>query len=146
MFQRHPIQHEELMLITTVTLDRRPVFNDPVLAREAVELLYRIQSFRPFFLYGFVIMPDHCHFLLKVLPPFTVSRLMNAYKSGLTFDTGIPKLWQPRFHMRMVERNVGSVMEYIHMNPVRKNLAVRPEDYPWSSACGKWDVSEFGLM
>lgn len=134
------------MLITTVTLNRNPVFKDPVMAREAIDRLYRIQSLHPFFIYGFVIMPDHCHFLLKVLPPFTVSRLMNSYKSGLTFDTGIPKLWQPRFHIRIIERDVGKVLWYIHLNPVKKGLAESVEAYPWSSASGKWDVTEFGLM
>lgn len=128
-------------MVTTNTLNRIPVFADPVCAREAVECLYRLQGIHPFHIYAFVVMPDHCHFLLKVIAPYTVSKLMNAYKAGLVFDIGMPKLWQPRFHIRIVERNVGRVLRYIHMNPVLKNLAVRPEDYPWSSACGKWDIT-----
>jgi REP element-mobilizing transposase RayT len=146
MFQRHPLQNDELMMVTTNTLNRVPVFADPVCAREAIECLYRLQAVRSFHIHAFVVMPDHCHFLLRVLSPYTISRLMNAYKSGLVFDIGIPKLWQPRFHIRIIERNVGRVLDYIHMNPVKKSLCERPEHYPWSSACGKWDVSEFGPL
>lgn len=28
-----------------------------------------------------------------------------------------------------------SLVEYIHLNPVRRGLVSRPEDWPWSSAC-----------
>jgi putative transposase len=142
MFQRHPVQNNALMLITTNTSGRSPVFAEPAHAREAVECLYRVQSLYPFFLYGFVMMPDHCHSLLRVDPPLKVSQIMNSYKSGLTFDIGIPKLWQSRFHIRIVENGAGNVLQYIHMNPVIKNLADRPESYPWSSANGKWDVCQ----
>lgn len=146
MFQRHPEQHDALMFVTTNTLNRMPVFADPACAREAIECLYRLQNIRPFHIYAFVIMPDHCHFLLKILPPYTISRLMSAYKSGLVFDIGVRKLWQPRFHIRIIEQNIGIVLQYIHMNPVRKNLCQSPEQYPWSSACGKWDTTELGML
>lgn len=130
------------MLVTTNTLGRLPVFAASAHAREAVECLYRVQSLHPFFLFGFVIMPDHCHFLLKVDPPFKISKIMNSFKSGLTFDTGIRKLWQPRFHIRLIGHGAWDVLRYIHMNPVEKGLIDRPEIYPWSSACGKWDVCQ----
>ena len=145
MSQRHPIQNDVNMLVTTVTLNRLPIFSCPEHAREAVEALYRVQSLHPFFLYGFVIMPDHCHFLLKVPPPETVSKIMNIYKSGMTFNVGISKMWQASFHIRFLEDPVFA-LHYVHANPVRKGLSETPEDYAWSSACGKWDVTEFGCL
>jgi putative transposase len=33
-----------------------------------------------------------------------------------------------------VGRGVHEVIDYIHMNPVRRGLVERPEDWPWSSA------------
>lgn len=140
MTQRHSHIEHGTLLVTTVTLHRRPRFQDPVRAREAIECLYRVQQFHLFFLYAFVIMPDHCHFLLRVLPPETVSRVMGAYKSGLTFDVGIQKLWQRRFHMRCIE-NAPAARDYIHQNPVRLGLVDVATDYPWSSASGRWDIS-----
>ncbi|MEK7136676.1 MAG: transposase [Patescibacteria group bacterium] len=139
MTQRHPVQNDVLMLVTTVTANREPVFANPAYAREAIECLYRVQKQRPFLLYGFVIMPDHCHFLLFIPPPESISKIMNSYKSGLTFDLGLSKIWQPRFHVRLPD-NAEIALRYIHENPVKAELVSIPEDYPWSSASGEWLV------
>lgn len=128
------------MLITNVTRNREIFFGDPAVAREAVETLYRVQQRHPFFLYGFVVMPDHCHFLMKVRWPEKISAIMNVYKSGLTFNTGIRPLWQRGFHMQ-VPYDLQGALRYIHENPVRAGIADSPEAYPWSSASGRWMVS-----
>lgn len=128
------------MFITTNTLNRQPIFADPAHAREAIESLYRVQEIHPFLLFGFVIMPDHCHFLVQIPPPYTVSKLMSAYKSGLTFDLGIPKIWQPKFDLR-IPNDCWAVLDYIHQNPVKAKLCEKAEDYPWSSASGKWEIT-----
>lgn len=130
------------MLITTVTHERNAYFKNDALAREAVEQIYRIQARRPFFLYGFVIMPDHVHLLLNVPEPETLSNILRLYKMGLSFQTGIAPLWQKRFDARL-SRNIDGAQEYIHMNPVRAGLCTIPERYPWSSASGKWNIAEF---
>ena len=142
MTQRHSIQSNQTMLITTVTHARNPYFQDDALAREAVEHIYRVQERRPFFLYGFVIMPDHVHLLLNVPEPETVSNILRLYKMGLSFQTGITPLWQKRFDAR-ISGNVFGAREYVHLNPVREGLCTDPKRYPWSSASGKWDVTEW---
>lgn len=141
MTQRHAIQNDQAMLITTVTHNRRPYFKNDVLAREAVDQIYRVQEHRPFFLFGFVIMPDHVHLLVNVPEPETISNIMRLYKMGLSFQTGISPLWQKRFDAR-ISRNVFGGLEYIHMNPVNAGLCDAPECYAWSSASGKWDITE----
>ncbi len=143
MTQRRRVQNERLMHITTNTYYADPIFRKDAHAREAIECLYRIQKLYPFLIYGFVIMPDHCHFLLYVLAPAKISQIMNSYKSGLTFDIGIPKIWQPRFHMTL-PKDGRKVLKYIHDNPVEACLVKKPEDFPWSSASGNWDVAELG--
>lgn len=140
MTQRHWTQNDRITLVTTVTMNRVPLFQDPSNAREAVECLYRVQSLHPFFLYGFVVMPDHIHLLMKIPAPERLSNIIGSYKSGLTFDLGIKKLWQSRFHMRIV-KSPCAALHYIHMNPVKKGLTESPENYPWSSASGRWDIS-----
>ncbi|MEI8229985.1 MAG: transposase [Candidatus Peregrinibacteria bacterium] len=144
MNQRHFIQNNSTMLVTTNTLDRRPIFAKPAIAKEAIDCLYRTQQFHPFFLYAFVIMPDHCHLLMRVPEPATISRVMNAFKSGLTFDTGIGKMWQQRFYISLAD-DPAEAKHYIHMNPVKAGLVENPQDYPWSSACGRWDISPLEL-
>ncbi len=127
------------MLITTNTINSEPYFGNDAYAREAIESLYRIRKIYPFYLYEFVIMPDHIHLFMKVNKPYTISKIMNVYKSGLTFNIGIKKLWQARFDIRIV-KDANNVIQYIHMNPVKAELVSKPEDYPWSSASGKWDT------
>jgi putative transposase len=143
MWQRHPIQADEMMFITTNTRDKLPVFHKPAFAREACEMLYRVQKRHPFLLYGFVIMPDHCHFLLHVPDGGSISRIMRVYKSGLAFNLGIGSFWQSRFHIGIPD-SATSVAHYIHQNPVKAGLAEAAENYPWSSASGRWPVAELG--
>lgn len=138
MTQRHFDQAGHLMLVTTNTVKRKSTFADPANAREAIESLYRIQYWNPFFLFGFVIMPDHCHFLLTVPEPNTISNLMFMYKRAVAFNIGKP-IWQKRFHVRIVNDGA-SALRYIHYNPVEARFCERPQDYRWSSASGRWDV------
>jgi len=46
------------------------------------------------------------------------------------------RLWQNRFYSTIVEKEpyLWAVARYIELNPVRAKIAIRPEDYPWSSA------------
>ena len=140
MTQRHPIHNDVLMFVTSNTMARRPIFENPSYASEAIDGLYRLQNLHPFFLFGFAIMPDHCHFLLNIPAPYTISKFMNSYKTGLTFDLGIGSFWQPRYDLRVPDDG-WATLRYIHENPVKAGLVASPEAYPWSSASRKYDVS-----
>jgi REP element-mobilizing transposase RayT len=98
------------------------LFKDPVFAREAVECLYRIQMFNPFFLFGFVVMPDHCHFLLHVPEHGSISYIMQMYKRAVSFNVGMGSIWQTRFHLRVPD-NAAEALKYIHLNPIRAGLS-----------------------
>lgn len=130
------------MFVTTNVEKRQKIFFDPACARVAVEALYFIQERYPFFIYGFVIMPDHCHFLLYVSAESGISRIMRDYKRSVAFSIARGPMWQSRFHL-VIPKNPGATLQYIHQNPVRAGLCTRPEDYPWSSASGKWDTKDW---
>jgi len=144
MTQRHSIQNDVIMFITTNMYDREPVFENDAYAREAIETLYRVQNMRPFILYGFVVMPDHCHLLLRVLSPETISKIMQVFKSAVPLNIGTQSIWQRRFNMQIPD-DPKAVLHYIHMNPVKAGLVNTPEAYPWSSACGKWEITPLPL-
>ncbi len=129
-----------MFFVTTNTKNRVPVFADDAYAREAIEVLYRVQELRPFFIHGFVIMPDHCHLLLFVDEHGSIATIINRYKMGVAHSVGLGPIWQPRFHMRIV-KNASAALHYIHQNPVEAGFVTTPEQYPWSSASGKWDVT-----
>lgn len=134
------------MFITTNTAHRQKIFENPVYARQAIETLYKVQNLYPFLLFGFVIMPDHCHFLLNVSAPHSISKIMKSYKIGVGHDTGLGAIWQSRFHVS-IPNNAGKILEYIHLNPVRAGLVQEMDNYPWSSISKKslWDVTPLPL-
>lgn len=140
MTQRRRIQNGVVMLVTTNVVRRAPFFEDDAHAREAVEQLYRVRQRIPFDLFGFVIMPDHCPILLRVLSPHTVSEVMRTYKMGLTFQIGAGPFWQPRFHVSIPQNSLVA-LEYVHNNPVKAGFVGIPSEYPWSSACDEWEVT-----
>ncbi len=140
MSQRHRLQNNRTMFVTIATLNREPFFENPAFAREAVETLYRVRKLHPFLLYAFVIMPDHCHFLMHIDRPQKISNIIGTYKSGMTFNTGVPQMWQPRSHIRIIRNNPLHVFRYIHMNPVLADITKLPTEYPWSSASHEWVI------
>lgn len=127
------------MMITTNIRNREQLFAHEPYAREAIDVLYRVQEQYPFSLYGFVIMPDHCHFLVHVPEPLSISKIMDRYKMGVSHSIGIGPLWQRRFYISLASEP-SKALHYIHWNPVKAGLTELPEGYRWSSASGKWDV------
>jgi REP element-mobilizing transposase RayT len=114
MTQRHPLQSGKIMLITTVTKNREPIFQDPACARTAVETLYVVQNFYPVFLFGFVVMPDHMHLLVHVPSGGTISKFMQSYKRAASFNIGRP-LWQKRFHIRCADNPPGALLYIVQI-------------------------------
>lgn len=142
MSEQRPAQ--SFVLLTVNTAERKPVFADGSCARLAIECLYRIQLFNPFMLYAFVIMPDHCHLLVGIPPFESISRIIGVWKKAVSFEVGRP-IWQNRFHLHMIE-SPERVIEYIHHNPVKRRLCEVAEEYPWSSASGRWEVQTLPLL
>lgn len=139
-FQRHPFQNQRTMFITTNTQHRVPIFRDPAFANEAVLALYKAQQIYPFFLYGFVIMPDHSHLLLQVPEGGSISKVMYTFKRAAAFALDQGPIWQSRF-LIVYPDDPAAALSYIHQNPVKAGLSMSSEAYPWSSASGKHDVS-----
>lgn len=116
----------------------------PLLGNPEFQLLANsIQNARKkhrFLLTAWVFLPDHWHAIIFPPFPLTISMVMETIKvnsahriNQLRRTTG--SLWQPRFFdraIRTVER-YHHFVDYIHMNPVRRNLVKHPEDWPWSS-------------
>lgn len=141
MSQRRPVVNGHIMFVTTNIRHCEPLFAHDPYAREAIEVLYRVQGLHLFSLYGFVIMPDHCHFLMHVPEPLSISKIMNRYKMGVSHSIGLGAIWQPRFYIR-IPKNIWAALAYTHNNPVKAGLVEYAKDYPWSSASGKWDVMD----
>jgi putative transposase len=100
----------------------------------------RVHARRGFLFTGYVFMPDHWHALIIPREGDALPNLMDAVKGASTLGINRSRraegpAWQPRYFDRIV-RNVGEyrkTMEYMHLNPVRRGLVIRPEDWLWSS-------------
>jgi REP element-mobilizing transposase RayT len=93
-----------------------------------------------FLLCGYVLMPDHWHALIWPQYPRLISQVLHDVKKITTLRLHALRghkgpLWQHQFWDRFVrhEREFKERLEYMHMNPVRKGLVKRPEDWRWSS-------------
>ena len=111
-----------------------------------VLLSYREQG--KYLLHEFVVMPDHFHALLTPRE-VTLERSMQFIKGGFSFrlgrEFGIKREnWQTSFMDRRV-RDAGEYSAfriYIHHNPMKRGLVVRPKDWRFGSACGKYPLDE----
>ena len=123
-----------------------------------VNLRPRIKPFRPceyaliievleasrrrlgFLLCGYVLMPDPWHALIWPQYPLLISHVLHDVKkiSALRLHAARGSegpLWQHQFWDRFVrhEREFQERLDYMHLNPVRRGLVKRPEDWRWSS-------------
>jgi putative transposase len=122
--------------ITTITYNRRRLFQVPANAKVFLETLQHYRTQGAYKLHAFVVMPDHVHLLLTPTEK-TISQVMNLIKGG--FSRRLPynsPIWQRGFadHLVRDAAQFKSRREYIHQNPVRANLVTAPDLYPFSSA------------
>jgi putative transposase len=104
-----------------------------------LEVIDSMRARGAFWLYAYVIMPDHVHFLLQP-HNLELESVMRATKSisAMRIMRSRGKrgpLWQPRYFDNITRhvREFWEKLEYIHNNPVAAGLAERAEDWRWSS-------------
>jgi len=89
---------------------------------------------------AYCIMPDHYHFLLKIIKDNSFSKFIGDVENSFTryfnikFDRKGP-LWQNSFKAVEIRSNeqLLHVSRYIHLNPTTSRLVERPEDWIFSS-------------
>ncbi|MDO6562847.1 transposase [Amphritea sp. 1_MG-2023] len=123
-----------IYLVTFVTFERKPIFNDYALGRQVVDVLHKEAEFTDTL--AFVVMPDHVHWLLQ-LESKSLSATLKTVKSissrkvkrirGMSSD-----IWQKGFHDHAVRReeDLVNIARYIVMNPVRAGLVKSIREYP----------------
>jgi putative transposase len=106
-------------------------------------------------LIAYVVMPSHAHIVCQPLPKEKTLSAWCDYRKHNKIEEisgGIKKFsgrkinkiyhrtgrafWRSECFDRMVrnEKDLDTLVDYVHGNPVRWGLAQRPEDYRWSSA------------
>ncbi len=122
--------------VTTITANRRRLFQ---VTRNAELLLETLQHYRSeghYKLHAFVVMPDHVHLLLTPNDK-TISAVMNLIKGGFSHRLNFKgPVWQRGFADHLVgdAEDFKTRRTYIHQNPVAAHLSETAELYPYSSA------------
>lgn len=90
-------------------------------------------------IHAYCLMSNHYHLLIET-PQANLSRSMQCINSGYTIYYNLKQkrvghLFQGRYKAILVEKDVylQELSRYIHLNPVRKKIVKRPEEYKWSS-------------
>lgn len=135
--------------------NRLPVFMDDLDRQQWLIFLSRYKHRFHFRLYAYVLMPNHVHLVLQPAVGTTISRLMQCLTIAYTkyFNERhqrVGHVFQGRFRSRLIETDTYLLVasRYVHLNPVRAQLARRPADYLWSSyrAYGEKPVDPLRLV
>jgi len=131
--------------VTKCLLPRKPVLVQSRIAEEIIGVLeFSVRNER-ILLASFVVMPDHWHALLCVIPPLNLPAFMQSVntwiggKSKARLDE-LRTEWQSSYYDTRVRssKQFCFVCHYIENNPVEKGLVKRPEEWKWSSAHPKF--------
>ena len=102
--------------------------------------LARTKARYPFALFGYCLMPNHFHLLLKPAPGQSISRILQSLTVAHTWrhhrrQGTSGHVWQGRFRSPVIQDgdHLLVVLRYIEANPVRAAIVADPCEYTWSS-------------
>ncbi|MBN1794261.1 MAG: transposase [Candidatus Omnitrophica bacterium] len=126
--------------LTTNTKGRIEIFREP---KNCDLLLITIEYFKRVLdckVYGFCVMPDHCHLAIHPFGRYTFSYIMKMIKGSFARRLNKSRdtqgtIWQRKFYEVCILTNFDLInrLEYMHNNPVKAGLVKTPEQYPYSS-------------
>jgi REP element-mobilizing transposase RayT len=123
---------------TVVAAERRRVFLDRRLSDAVIECLSALRQKMGFYVYVYCLMPDHLHALIGLGESGrSLGEVCGAFKSLSTrayWHWYEGKLWQRQYfdHIIRNEEDFFECLEYIKMNPVRKNLVEQWGQWPYT--------------
>ena len=130
-----------LYLLTTITQQRRQIFNNLQLGRLVVDQFRQAHEDGIVISKAWVVMPDHFHWLIE-LQNKTLGELMCRIKSRSSVNINRltkthERVWQKGYYDRALrqEDDVKAAARYIIQNPIRAQIASRIGDYPLWDAC-----------
>jgi putative transposase len=127
------------------TAGRRALLQSDQVAKLFLETLQDYRKKAEFELHEFVVMPNHVHLLIT--PKETLERAMQLIKGGFSHRFGkeitpVAAVWQKGFTDHRIRdwEDYDKHKHYIWMNPVKAGLCEGPEDHPYSSAQGSFEL------
>ncbi len=95
---------------------------------EAVDFRQRMHRW---YVHLLLLMPDHRHCLVSFPVQEDMRKSVAGFKEAVAKRVGVA--WQRDFfdHRLRSEESFDEKAHYIRMNPVRKGLVAKPDDWPW---------------
>jgi len=124
-------------LIPFSCYQRLPYLNNDT-ARIVMETtLETLRQRHGFYLFGYVLMPEHVHLLMSEPKRQPLATTINVLKTEVSKQVkGARKqFWHRRYHdfNVLTQHKLVEKLRYLHRNPVARGLVEKPEDWPWSS-------------
>ena len=147
---RRPFLYDRCIFVTVDLLRGRGKLEERDFGRLAIAL-GRMRQKQRWVLTAWVFLPDPAmagHAIIYLPHPVGISRAMSAVKVSSMIAINHARhekgeLWQERSpslgsgqafdHALRTEREYWETVEYIHWNPVRRDLVRRPAQWKWSS-------------
>jgi len=128
--------------ITSRGDDRKKIYISEYDFKKFLEYLLKAKERFSFYLYAYVLMPNHYHLLIETMTP-NLSRIMQYLNTAYTTYYNVKRkrcghLFQGRYKSILVDKQSYflELSRYIHLNPVKAKLVQNPEEYRWSSCKG----------
>ena len=129
--------------VTSRTWESRALFKTAPPCEVFIESLLKYRDQGRYQVHAFVLMPDHFHILLTPAETITLERAVQFIKGGSAHEMGEKlqmrfPVWQRGFsdHRIREHADYNKHLYYLLQNPVKRNLALTPREYAWSSAPG----------
>ena len=129
-------------------INRQDIFHDEKDYVQYLEAMNRANHIGKFEIYGYCLMSNHVHLLLHEKEE-KISSFMK--RIGISYAWWYNKkydraghVFQDRYKSETVETDeyLLSVLRYIHKNPVKAKMVVKPEEYKWSSCKTYYNQAE----
>jgi putative transposase len=158
--RRNDNTHGDAHELTFSCYQSKKLLSSERVCRWFLENLDQARRKHNFAVWAYVLMPEHAHLLIwPRAAPYDISQIRRAIKSPVAqqvidyasanHSSWLPNLTRTRGgKIEMLfwqsgggyDRNVNDcatlmkMVDYIHLNPVRRGLVERASDWPWSSA------------
>lgn len=128
------------IMVTCNVIRRWPMLVDET-AETVEEALVESSCRRGAELHGYCVMPDHLHFVIRLVDDDTPPRFIRYFKGEasrrINLLWGMPGAfrWQRSFWDTFADDReaLGEQMNYMLSNPVRRGVCERPEDWAHSA-------------
>lgn len=128
-------QTGDLHFLTFSCHQRLPYFARQEMCAIFEQSLEMVRKRYVFFVFGYVVMPEHVHLLVSEPRRATLDRAIQALKTSVAKQSSHRPFWFTRyydFNVHSEEKRLEK-LRYLHRNPVSRGLVYEPMDWRWSS-------------